>query len=168
VTAADVATETTTDPRHTRPRSLAVSHRRTTALAALALLVTACGTQPKVQLEVAPAAAIEKLTPVAEEAAVEAPVVEEVVEVAEQVAEPASEPKVTAPEPAPAPAPAPAPRATSTPEPKATATPEPTASATPAPPSDPELVVGEDGCVTDVTLGIVITCNDPAAGPDED
>jgi hypothetical protein len=34
--------------------------------------------------------------------------------------------------------------------------------------SDPEPVVGEDGCATDVATGIVVACHDPAAGPDDD
>lgn len=32
---------------------------------------------------------------------------------------------------------------------------------------EPDLVVDENGCVTDRNLGLVIMCEDPAAGPDE-
>jgi hypothetical protein len=51
-----------------------------------------------------------------------------------------------------------------------TAEPEPEPA--PAPDPDPEfeepdLIVDEDGCVTDRNLGLVIMCEDPAAGPDE-
>ncbi len=34
-------------------------------------------------------------------------------------------------------------------------------------PAPPDLVVGDDGCVTDRTTGLVVTCHDDAAGPDD-
>jgi hypothetical protein len=71
--------------------------------------------------------------------------------------------------PTPAPEPTvvpPTPTATPTP----VATPPVTAPEPPPPPAPapPELVVGDDGCVTDLTTGLVVTCYDPAAGPDEE
>lgn len=123
---------------------------RTAALAALVVLLTACGQQPSVELDVAPAGAPEETAvedvpdepePATEEAV--AGDAEDVPSDAEGAAEPATE------------APAPTPDAGGT-------------SAEPTPlPADPELVIGEDGCVTDVATGLVVTCHDPAAGPDE-
>lgn len=65
---------------------------------------------------------------------------------------------------APPPAPTPVPQTTA-PAPTPATTPPP---ASPPDPAPPELVVGEDGCVTDLTTGLVVTCHDPAAGPDDE
>lgn len=61
-------------------------------------------------------------------------------------------------DPAPDPVPDPAP------EPEPAPAPPPT----PVTPPPPDLVVGEDGCVTDRTTGLVVACYDEAAGPDEE
>jgi hypothetical protein len=77
---------------------------------------------------------------------------------------PARSPRPAEPEPAPT-VRSPDPVPVTTPAPTQVPSPEPEPSPTPAP---PELVVGDDGCVTDRTTGLVVTCHDPAAGPDED
>jgi hypothetical protein len=66
-------------------------------------------------------------------------------------------PTVVSPAPRPVTPPAPLPVPTPTPEPA------PVPAHVP-----PDLVVGDDGCVTDTTTGLIVTCHDPAAGPDED
>jgi hypothetical protein len=38
---------------------------------------------------------------------------------------------------------------------------------TPAPPESGGIVIDGDGCAVDVATGLVLTCADPAAGPDE-
>ncbi|GGI04441.1 hypothetical protein [Egicoccus halophilus] len=73
--------------------------------------------------------------------------------------------------PAPAPAPAPAERPTAE-EPTDAPAPVPVDAPAPAPGpaagvAEPELEVDEDGCVTDLTTGLVIACADEAEGPDE-
>jgi hypothetical protein len=45
--------------------------------------------------------------------------------------------------------------------------PAPGTSRAPAPPESSGTVVDGDGCAVDVATGLVITCADPAAGPDE-
>lgn len=129
-------------------------------LAALVLLATACGGQPAVELDVAPAGTVEEVAP------------EPLDEVGTDATAPAEEAGAsdgTVEEAAPTPE-----RRSESPATSSTSTGSSTgastgASAEPAPlPADPELVVGEDGCVTDVATGLVVTCHDPAAGPDDE
>lgn len=138
-----------------------MSHRsRTTrplVLAGLVMLLAACGTQPPVQLDVAPAGsvgvteAVEETEEVAEAEPIDTTRVGRIAVAREPRADVAD---VADPGPTEAPVVPQAPPTVST-------SPEP-------PPADPELIVGEDGCVTDVATGLVVTCYDPAAGPDED
>lgn len=122
---------------------------RTLACTLGALLLAGCGSQPPVQLDVAPAASTDELAP-----ADEVPAAEEPVSPEEPVApeEPAAAEEADAAEPITGAEQAPA-----------------GTSAQPSPLSpDPELVIDEDGCATDVTTGIVVACHDPGAGPDDD
>lgn len=123
-----------------------MSHRRTLiAGLVLTLGVTACGTAPEVVLQAEPVV-VPDATPASEQV------------VSEPLPEPVGAEPAEAVEPEPELTPESAPSAPS----------EPTTPPPPSPPatSDPELIVGDDGCVTDVALGLVITCYDPAAGPD--
>lgn len=125
-----------------------MSHRRTLiATLVLAVGATACGSAPEVVLQAEPVAVVDEPAP--SEPVVPEPLVPEPAEADEvEPVAPAPAPTAERVEPA-APAPAPTPE----PVPEA-ASPE------------PEFEVDEDGCVTDVALGLVITCFDPAAGPD--
>ncbi|WP_052666441.1 hypothetical protein [Nitriliruptor alkaliphilus] len=129
-----------------------MTHRclsRLLACTLAALLLAGCGSQAPVQLDVAPAATTGDApagdapagdAPAGDAPAAEAPGVED--PVAPDETDPAD--PVTGAEQPPA-----------------------ETSAQPSPP-DPELVVDEDGCATDVATGIVVACHDPAAGPDDE
>lgn len=129
------------------------SRRSVLLLATVALLAGACGGSPAVEVEAEPAGAGEPVTVEREVDRVSGPRRtgdRPAVPVRDSVPEPDPAPTPTEPAPPPAP-PAPA---------------SPPPAPAPAPADEPDLVVGEDGCVTDRDLGIVITCHDPAAGPD--
>jgi outer membrane biosynthesis protein TonB len=134
-------------------------HLAVTGLA-LAVLAAGCaGSAP--ELEVEPAAVPVQVEPTTPASTASSRAARVPTRIEKPAPAPASEP-----EPEPRPEPAPAPTA-SEPAPA----PAPVAPRAPAPdptPAPPDLVVGDDGCVTDLTTGIVVACHDDAAGPDED
>jgi hypothetical protein len=166
-----VATHEPTVRTTTRSAAVPRTRHHLTALAAgLALLAGGCAAPaspaagPATTPVTEPAVAVSETSPEASgpaeprEVRVVIPVVEAATTWVPRTVTAAAEPEPDAAEP-PAPVPDPAP------DPEPAPAPAPSAPATPPP---PDLVVGEDGCVTDRTTGLVVTCYDEAAGPDEE